>query len=614
MLLKYIPVVTVCLLPALGAIAQQSPSANPNRPQPVPQRTDSVIVTGTYQPMPLDEVDRTVEVVDFSNSHILYDTWVDGLRLDPSVDLQQRAPGVQADLSLRGSSFGQTLVLVDGLRVNDAQSGHHNLDLPIPFASIGRIEVLHGSGSTLYGSDAVGGAVNFITASPTTTALTLGAGAGNFGINQESGSLSYAGKKTSESLGFTRDFSSGFMPDRDYRSLSLSSESRLATRLGTSAVLLGLSDRPFGADQFYGDFPSWERTKGWFVGSSQELGEAMLATFGYRRHTDQFVLFRDQPSIYENNHVTESYQFALRRHDRLRRGFTLFWGAEAYRDTIDSNNLGYHGRNQGAFYGDMSYTNHRRLSLSAGTRVETYSQGETQFSPQVSLGYRLADRLKLKASISHAFRLPTYTDLYYSDPANLGNPNLRPERAWSYEAGALCNLTDHISAEITGFTRRERDGIDYVRSSADAPWQATNIDRLNFTGIEIVSTIAHGLNRFQLGYTGIYGAQQSTGTLMSKYVRNYPVHQATAGWLGRTPGRIEVRARLGVTNRYNQGTYPLAEFAATRSFGILSPYFEVTNVTNTGYEEIEGVRMPGRTYLGGMEFRLTREHPQKQVP
>lgn len=611
MLLKYIRVVTACLLSVLGAIAQENPSANPNSPKQVPQRTDSVIVTGTYQPIPLHEVDRTVEVVDFGNSHILYDTWIDGLRLDPSVDLQQRAPGVQADLSIRGSSFGQTLVLVDGLRVNDAQSGHHNLDLPIPFASMDRIEVLHGSGSTLYGSDAVGGAVDFITASPAATELILGTGAGNFGINQQYGSLSYAGKKISEALGFTRDFSTGFLPDRDYRNLALSSESRFATRLGTSAVLLGLSDRPFGADRFYGDFPSWERTKSWFVGTSQDLGERMQATFGYRRHTDQFILFRDEPSIYENNHVTESYQFALRRHERLSNEFTLFYGAEAYRDTIDSNNLGYHGRNQGAFYGDLSYTNHKRLSLSGGARVETYGQGETQFSPQVSLGYRLNSRFKLKASISHAFRLPTYTDLYYSDPANLGNPNLKPERAWSYEAGVLWNLNDHVVTEITGFARRERNGIDYVRSSADAPWQAANIDRLNFTGIEIVSTIAQGPGTFQLGYTGIYGAQQSTGTLTSKYVRNYPVHQATAGWLGRAPGRIELRTRLGVTNRYNQGTYPLAELAATRSFGILSPYFKVTNVTNTGYEEIEGVRMPGRTYLGGMEFRLTREHSQK---
>src|SRR3979411_2435817 len=103
------------------ATAQQSTSGEPVIPTKV-QHEETIIVTGTYKPIPLEESDRSVEVVDLTRSRLLYNTWVDGLRLDPSVDLRQRAPGVQADLSIRGSSFGQTLVLVDGLRVNDAQS------------------------------------------------------------------------------------------------------------------------------------------------------------------------------------------------------------------------------------------------------------------------------------------------------------------------------------------------------------------------------------------------------------------------------------------------------------------------------------------------------------
>jgi len=88
----------------------------------------------------------------------------DFLKLDPSVDLRERAPNhIQADLSIRGGTFGQTLVLVDGMRVNDAQTGHHNLDLPLPVESVERIEVLKGSGSAFYGSDAVGGVINLIT-------------------------------------------------------------------------------------------------------------------------------------------------------------------------------------------------------------------------------------------------------------------------------------------------------------------------------------------------------------------------------------------------------------------------------------------------------------------
>ena len=126
---------------------------------------------------------------------MLYNHWVDYLQLDPSVDLQERAPdGVQADLTIRGSTFGQTLVLLNGLRMNDAQSGHHNMDLPLPTDAIERIEILRGAGSTLYGSDAMAGSVNIITGPPKYSELRLGAGVGNFGVNQQNGDRGFSGR------------------------------------------------------------------------------------------------------------------------------------------------------------------------------------------------------------------------------------------------------------------------------------------------------------------------------------------------------------------------------------------------------------------------------------
>ena len=290
------------------AFAQQN-----SNPAPKPQaHQETVIVTGTYEPAPLQASDRTVDVIDTGESPLLFRNWADALRLDPSIDLQQRAPGTQADLSIRGSSFGQTLVLVDGIRVNDAQSGHHNLDLSIPFESVEKIEVLHGSGSTLYGADAVGGAVNFITAPPIRSEVRVGAAAGNYGSNSQNGSVALLGSDWSEQLAFTRDLSSGFMPDRDYRNFAASSESRFKSALWNGDLLLGLSDRPFGANQFYGNFNSWERTKGWFLAASQQIASSTQLVFSYRRHTDEFILLRDHPEVYENNHITESWQGAIR--------------------------------------------------------------------------------------------------------------------------------------------------------------------------------------------------------------------------------------------------------------------------------------------------------------
>src|SRR5258706_11494617 len=139
-------------------------AASAQQPEP---KHETIVVTGVYEPVAIDEVDRSVRVLPVQGEELLSNTLMDFLRLDPSLDVRERAPnGVQADLSIRGGSFGQTLILVDGQRMNDAQSGHHNMDIPLPLDAVSRIEVLRGSGSTLYGSDAGGGGGNIITRPP----------------------------------------------------------------------------------------------------------------------------------------------------------------------------------------------------------------------------------------------------------------------------------------------------------------------------------------------------------------------------------------------------------------------------------------------------------------
>ena len=130
-----------------------------------------VVVTGAYSPVPLEEANRNIRSLDLRRLSLVSNTFADLLKLDSSVDLRERAPNLlQSDISIRGGGFGQTLILLNGLRLNDAQSGHHNLDVPVAADAVERIEILKGSGSTLYGSDAVGGVVNFITSKPEATA------------------------------------------------------------------------------------------------------------------------------------------------------------------------------------------------------------------------------------------------------------------------------------------------------------------------------------------------------------------------------------------------------------------------------------------------------------
>src|SRR5690242_20225059 len=146
--------VLVCapLFTFLGSVAraQTPPSAAPpplrtsESSTPAPQR-QTVVVTGSWQPVPLEEVDRSINVYPLHGSALLFGSLTDAFDLDSSVQVQSRAPGgVQADLSIRGGSFAQTLVLLNGIRLSDAQSAHNNMDIPVPLDSVERVEILRG--------------------------------------------------------------------------------------------------------------------------------------------------------------------------------------------------------------------------------------------------------------------------------------------------------------------------------------------------------------------------------------------------------------------------------------------------------------------------------------
>lgn len=615
----------LCLVLCCSASASELPdSANDSKAAVDKQE---VVVTGTFEPVPLGDIERSVSALAVRETLSVYSNFVSYLQGDSSLDVRQRAPGLQGDLSIRGSSFGQTLVLVNGLRVNDVQTGHHNLDLPLPLQSVERIEVLRGAGSTLYGSDAVGGAVNFITQPPKTSEFRLGMAVGNFGTNEQTASAAFVRDRFSEQVSFARSFSSGFMPDRDYRSLSIASDSHVRSRLGNTGVLLAYSDRPFGADQFYGDYPSWERTKAWLVSLKQDLGENTEVDFGYRRHTDVFDLFRYEPWIYENNHITNEWQVALRRHERLSQNGTLAYGGELYRENIDSTNLGLHARNRGAVYANYDVRALRRFSFSVGGREEVYNSTRGQFSPTAAAGFWVTQGLKLRGSVSRAFRLPTYTDLYYSDPASVGNRDLRPESAWSYEGGLEYDRDGRVRASATAFQRRDHDVIDYVKCAAgdaasalvpcDTKWHAINVQNLRFTGVEtaLQFRLAHG-NRVNVGYTGLHGSQDVLQALSSRYVFNHLRHSGTVGWTGVLPGKIIARSRVGVAERYCASTlcsvgvtdssrgepYGLWDAAFSRNFGYVTARLAFSNLIDTRYEEIQNVFMPGRSVVFGLEL------------
>lgn len=575
--------------------------------QPEP-RHETIVVTGTAEPLALEEIDRAVMVLPVRDQALVANTLVDFLRLDPSLDFQERAPnGIQADLSIRGADYGQTLILLNGMRLNDAQSAHHNMDIPVPLEGIARVEILRGAGSTLYGSDAVGGVINIITQPPEGWDVRLRTAVGNFGVNQQRGSMGGSLGRLSEQLTFSRDFSTGFMPDRDYRNLAFSSASHLVTGWGASDVILAYSDRPFGADQFYGNYNSWENTKTWFASLQQSFGENTSAAFSYRRHSDLFVLYRYNPSYFTNHHSDETWQLSLRRSDNVFRGAKLNYGVEGYHDSVLSTNLGDHNRYRGAGYASLDMRALRRFSLSLGVREEIYRSVVGTVSPTVAGGVWLSSRVKLRASASRAFRVPSYTDLYYHDPSNLGSPNLRPERAWNYEGGLQWNPAGHIRGDVTVFHRRVKDGIDYIRFTPQDIWRATNIGNLSFTGVETgLSLVPRNGQRLDIRYTGLHGTQDAVPGIYSKYVFNYPRHSGTVSWQASLPGSVLVRTRLGVLDRRARDPYALWDIYLAETHGRVHPFLQLTNLANVGYQEVFGVPMPGRGVVGGIELVILK--------
>jgi iron complex outermembrane recepter protein len=569
----------------------------------------TVVVTGTFAPVPAEDLNRAVNVIDIRHRRTLFGSFADVLKDDSSIDLRQRGPNdIQGDISIRGGTFAQTLVLLNGIRLNDSQSSHHNLDLPVPLEAMSEVQILHGSGSTQYGSDAVTGVVNILTKVEAPEARIRGA-LGNFGVNEESGSIAGGLHHISGQLIFSRSFSSGFLPDRDYRSLELTSISHAVTRLGATDLLLTLSDRPFGADQFYGNFNSWERTKGWFASVRQELGSQTEIDFAYRRHTDLFVLYRDQPEIFTNRHALDSWEGDLRRRENLPGKGRLFYGIETYADAIDSNNLGRHSRVREAGYAAYEAQWHKRVSLTAGLRDEIFGAFRHELSPTASAAFWLSPKWKIRAAVSRAFRLPTYTDLYYHDPANVGSPDLRPESAWNYEAGIDWRPASRVRVEATVFERRDRDLIDYVRYSANDIYRATNFQKLTFTGVETSVNVRAGRTQmFTASYTGLHGDRALLPGAVSKYVFNYPVNSGVLSWQGDLGSQVVARMRIGVLDRYARDPYALWDASFSRSQGRMRPFLQFTNLTSTIYEEIPGVIMPKRGIIGGVELRLYGDH------
>ena len=602
-------------LAAPGACAQQAAL-----PSAVPQTVNQSVSVIADEPLPLDapdSIDRTVRRLSAGDDQTqpLYSSPEDLLRLDTSVTLEERGSGgIQADISIRGTTFEQTLVLVDGMRLNDPETGHLNMDLSLPLEAVSRIDILHGAGSTLFGSDAIGGAINLITTAPTRNSAMLELGGGNMGQTEQHFQLSSTGERLATRLTGDRDTSDGFFyegqNDRGYHSNVLSLDTFISPRKGLqpTEMILGASDRPYGANLFYGHYDSAERTKGWLAAIRQPLPANLQADFAYRKHTDEYILLVQDPALYENNHIDTLWQADLRGSSTAGRHFDLAYGLESDGDAIRSNSLGHHARNQGAGYADLALHALGRLTLSIGGREEVYAGPNSIFTPTVSAGYFLGHGLHAHAAAGRGFRLPTYVDLYYADPATIGNSQLKPETSASYEGGMnwiphLGNVGTQPRLEVgaTGFTLRQTNAIDYSKYVLTEPWQATNVGRIAYSGVEATATLhLTASQQIDLGETFVHAPPAPAG-LLSEYAYNYASHNASCAWQGVfARAQLAARTQVSIVQQVTRTAYPLWNVALTRTHGAVRPYVRAVDLANIRYSELVGVPLPGRSIVAGM--------------
>jgi iron complex outermembrane recepter protein len=559
---------------------------------------EHVVVTATAAPARFAEVPRSVMVLTREQIQRLPVRSVDELlSYVATVDVRTRGPaGVQADFSIRGASFGQALVLLDGVRLNNPQSGHHNSDIPVLLQDVERVELLAGPGASLHGADAFGGAVNIITRRDGRTRQgSVSVGADGFVDGHVTADL----RRATVAAAFSR--SDGFTADRDFRTMTAGVRVPVGER---TQLALSHVDKEFGAAGFYGPSPSREWTSQTMVTGGRTLAERSgwqpSVGASYRTHGDRFLWNARRPGEFENHHRTHMAAASLRADRVLSDATRLHVGAEAGQDWIASSNLGDHTIARGSALAEIRHRAGSRASLTSGLRYDAYTRFGSSWSPSVAASVWLAAPVRVRTSVGHAFRVPTFTELYYTDPAHRASDDLRPERGWTYDAGIDWMPGPGWVASATTFVRRDRDVIDWVRESTAQRWRTANVQRLATAGLELGIRRLTGAGVVDVQYAWLSSDAAHVASL-SKYVLDFARHRFVASASTTLPWQLGLGGRLGFTHRADGREYALVDVRLSRRVGRARVFVEATNLLDAEYEEVRGVDMPGRWMRVGLE-------------
>jgi iron complex outermembrane receptor protein len=572
--------------------------------QTAPRVSQDVVVTATVTPVPIGTLGQAVTVFTHEDiARLGLPSLVDVLRLAPGVDVRARGPrDVQSDFSIRGATFGQSLILVDGLRLNDSQSGHHNGDIPMAVAGVDRVEIVNGAGSTVHGADALGGTINII--SRRDSHATGEVSFGQHGYAAAQGSLSGRVLPAHWTATGWASRSRGFMFDRDF---ALGGAALRGTAAPGWTVDVRHQRKAFGANGFYGNSPSKEWTDQTLASTSWQQVRGQWTTDvrgSWRNHGDHFRWDINRPGFAENRHRTNAFELAAGATRELGAGRRLSVGGATGGDSVASSNLGDHRYLHHSLYAEAQVPFTTRAAMTAGMRFDSYTTFGESWSPSVSVSTRVAPDVKVRASARHAFRIPTYTELYYNDPANLGSPDLVAERGWSLDGGVDWSRRGW-TLSASPFVHWDRDVIDWVKAAPADKWRTTNVRDVTTRGLEVSATRvwASALLR---AYVSAQSVDAPQSTLFSKYLLEYTRRAVGVSAAVPLPHGVQVALNVDYRERLANATdqrYTLVGLRLSRRLGAASLFVDASNLFNEQYLEIAGVPMPGRWVTAGIAVR-----------
>lgn len=557
--------------------------------------------------IPVSKLSKTVTIIDAEIlKHSSSNNLADILQNFTGIDIRRRGiNGMQSDLYIRGGNFDQTLLLIDGIKMDDAQTGHHTMNAILQIDNIERIEIIKGPASRVFGQNAFTGAVNIVTKLPNKSALKLRALYGSYNTKEFSAAFQEPIKNGGILTSISFQNSDGYRYNTDFENIN----GFFKAVKNNYQLISSFSQRKFGANGFYAS-PSYtnqyEETQTSLVGLQSKYNLKnikLIPRIYWRRNQDMYVFLRDNPLFLRNFHITnnlgiETNAVITSKYGETGIGFSL---SQVF---MQSSNLGNRQRTSATIFLEhrMELLNHL-LDVTPGVALSTYSNFDSDFVPGIDIGYKLTNFLKVYGNIGYTYRVPTFTDLYYVGPTTIGNANLQPESAFSQEIGIKFNNAT-IGIQAAFFNRNAKNLIDWTKDSLNAKWETQNFSKVDTYGFEseinLNFVIAQNDQQLKLGYTYIKDDFKDTNVQFTRYSLNSLKHQLSATFKMKLSNKWQQNFDLRYIDRTDGTKYSVVDLSSI--FDLNKKWqvkFTANNIFNANYTETNLVPMPkGHTTIG----------------